>query len=270
MVVSVIPAFDSVMRFSVLGSGSKGNCTYVESQGKALLIDAGFSGIEIQRRLDNIGVDINTIQALLVTHEHGDHISGVGVLSRKLHIPVFINAPTFAASEKTLKKIHDVCYFQTGTSFTFAHLKIHPFAISHDTAEPVGFTISDGSSSFGYCTDTGMISRLINHHLSRCNALVLECNHDLEMLRNGSYPPALQQRIRSKNGHLANPDTVKFLSEIISPKLQYIVLAHISESNNCHELVKKQVDILKGQTDCSKLAISLARQDKAGELIEIV
>jgi phosphoribosyl 1,2-cyclic phosphodiesterase len=258
------------MRFCVLGSGSKGNSTYVESQGKAILIDAGFSGIEIQRRLDSIGVDINTIQALLVTHEHGDHISGVGVLSRKLHIPVFINKPTLAASGKTLSKLHAVREFQTGTSFKFCHFNIHPFAISHDTADPVGFTIIAARSVIGYCTDTGMISKLITHHLSRCNALVLECNHDLEMLRNGHYPPSLQQRIRSKNGHLANPDTIKFLGDVINPHLRHVVLAHISESNNCAEIVQAEVAaFLRSQAIGSCPTITLANQNKPGKLIGV-
>ncbi len=255
------------MRFCVLGSGSKGNCTYVESQGIAILIDAGFSGVEIQRRLGCIGVELNNIQALLVTHEHGDHISGVGVLSRKLSIPVFVNAPTLAAG-KALTRLHAVHEFKTGTSFSCFHLSIHPFSISHDSADPVGFTIADGHSSLGYCTDTGMISKLIQHHLSRCNGLVLESNHDLEMLRNGHYPPYLQQRVRSKNGHLANPEAIKFLDGLINPSLRHVVLAHISESNNCPQVIQEQVDkFMVAQADCFPPVITLASQDRAGKLV---
>jgi len=261
------------MRFCVLGSGSKGNCTFVESQGAAILIDAGFSGIEIQRRLASIGVNINSVQAILITHEHGDHIKGVGVLSRKLKIPVFINAATRTAAGKSLDNLYEIREFTTGTSFKFSHLDIHPFAISHDTADPVGFTIANGRTAFGYCTDTGMVSKLIHHHLSRCHALVLECNHDLEMLRNGHYPPALQQRIRSKNGHLANPDTINCLKKLINPNLRYVVLAHISESNNCPKLVQKQIDTfvagleLDATSSATPPAITLAHQDQAGKLI---
>ncbi len=230
------------MRFCVLGSGSKGNSTYVESRGVAVLIDAGFSGIEVQRRLESVGLDINAVQALLVTHEHGDHISGVGVLSRKLRIPVFINTRTLRASGKTLAKLYEAREFHTGVSFNYRHFAIHPFTISHDTADPVGFTIAADGFSVGYCTDTGMISRVIRQHLASCNGLVLESNHDLEMLRNGDYPPDLQQRIRSKNGHLANSESLEFLADIINPSLRYVVLAHISEANNCRELVQNQVD----------------------------
>ena len=261
------------MRFCVLGSGSKGNCTLVESKGVAILIDAGFSGIEIQRRLDGIGLNINSIQAILITHEHGDHIKGVGVLSRKLKIPVFINPGTRMAAGKNLENLYDIQEFTTGSSFKFSHLDIHPFAISHDTADPVGFTIADDLTSFGYCTDTGMVSKLIHYHLSRCHGLVLECNHDLEMLRNGHYPPFLQQRIRSKNGHLANHDTINCLKDLINPILHYVVLAHISESNNCSKLVQKQVDTflaglqLNARMTDNLPAITLAHQDYAGELI---
>ncbi|NOX25988.1 MAG: MBL fold metallo-hydrolase [Deltaproteobacteria bacterium] len=258
------------MRFCVLGSGSKGNSTYVESRGVAVLIDAGFSGIEVQRRLASVGLDINAVQALLVTHEHGDHINGVGVLSRKLRIPVFINILTHRASGKTLAKLHETREFETGVSFNFHHLAIHPFTISHDTADPVGFTIADDGLSVGYCTDTGMISRLIRRHLAGCNGLVLESNHDLEMLRNGTYPPDLQQRIRSKNGHLANSDSLEFLADIINPSLRHVVLAHISEANNCRDLVQSQVDTFLASRPAGVIpAITLAYQDRANVVVRL-
>ncbi|MDD5759476.1 MAG: MBL fold metallo-hydrolase [Desulfobulbaceae bacterium] len=254
------------MRFCVLGSGSKGNCTYVESHGVGLLIDAGFSGVEIGRRLARVGVVIEQVRAILVTHEHGDHVSGVGVLSRKYHLPVYANAATQLAAGAYLEKLHTFIPFETGSSFTLSPFTIHPFAISHDTADPVGFTLDDGQHSLGYCTDTGMVSRLIHHRLHRCQALVLECNHDLEMLKNGPYPMALQQRIRSKNGHLANPDSLAFLESLLHDGLRHVVLAHISQSNNCYDLVRQEVlrRTITGPT------ISLAIQGSPGELIDLV
>lgn len=262
------------MRFSVLGSGSKGNTTYVESGETALLIDAGFSGIEIQRRLESIGKDISSISAILVTHEHGDHIKGAGVLSRKYHIPVWANIETKKSAGKLLDNLYAFQEFQTGKSFKCNNLSIHPFSTNHDTADPVGFTINDGSALFGYCTDTGMVSRLIHYHLSGCNGLVLEFNHDLEMLRNGSYPASLQQRIRSKNGHLANPEAALFLKELDHVGFKHVVLAHISESNNRHKIVQQTVDELlaelqlkNGRENC--LEVSLAKQDVPGLVIEL-
>ncbi len=253
------------MRFCVLGSGSKGNCTYVESNGVGLLIDAGFSGVEVGRRLASVGVGIERIRAILVTHEHGDHVSGVGVLSRKYNLPVYANSGTRLAAGKALDKVYAFIPFETGSSFTFFPFSIHPFAISHDTIDPVGFSINDGHCSFGYCTDTGMVSRLIHHHLQLCQGLVLECNHDLEMLKNGPYPPAIQQRIRSKNGHLANQEAIAFIEAVIHDRLRHVVLAHISQANNCHDLVRLEIErsAVKGPR------FSLACQEKPGELIDL-
>ena len=253
------------MRFCVLGSGSKGNCTYVESGETALLIDAGFSGIETTRRLRSVGLDMGKVSAILITHEHNDHVAGVGVLSRKYGLPVYANAGTRAAADRSLGKLHSFVPFETGASFTFHSFTIHPFAISHDTTDPVGFTIDDGRCAFGYCTDTGMASRLIHHHLRRCQGLVLECNHDPEMLKNGPYPPSLQQRIRSKNGHLANSDAIAFLQGLVHAGLQHVVLAHISQANNCHDRVRLEVE--RGGLSGSWL--TLACQDQAGELITL-
>ncbi len=258
------------MRFSVLGSGSKGNCTYVESGPAAILIDAGFSGIETKRRLESIGIDISTISAILVTHEHGDHTKGVGILSRKYQIPVLANAKTKKAAGQHLEKLYAYQEFKTGTSLQFQNLTIHPFSINHDTADPVGFTVSNHNSTLGYCTDTGMVSRLIHHRLSQCNGLILECNHDLNMLKNGPYPISLQQRIRSKNGHLSNPDTMQFLHDLIHDQLSHIVLAHISESNNCYDIVQRHIDtLLRELTGPHKPTISIAMQNNASALVTL-
>jgi len=251
------------MRFCVLGSGSKGNCTYVEADGVGVLIDAGFSGIEVARRLAVAGLSIDHVRAILVTHEHTDHLSGVGVLSRKHHLPVFATSATRMAAGVALDKLHAFIPFTTGSSFSVPPFTVHPFAIAHDTVDPVGFTLDDGRRRLGYCTDTGMISRLIRHHLQGCHGLVLESNHDLEMLKNGPYPPALQQRIRSKNGHLANSEAMAFARDLLHEGLRHIVLAHISHANNSHAQVRLELER-------SKLVgpqISLACQEGPGEVI---
>ncbi len=261
------------MRFCVLGSGSKGNCTYVTSNNSAILIDAGFSGIEIERRLASIDVDITEIDAILVTHEHGDHARGVSVLSRRFQLPVFANLQTMQSSEKYFSKLHSFEQFATGTSFLLGDLKIHPFSISHDSAEPVGYTVSNGQNAFGYCTDTGMVSKLIQHRLSLCQGLVLECNHDLEMLKNGPYPIQVQQRVRSKTGHLAIPQTIEFLKDLYHAGLQKVVLAHISESNNSFELIQQSIDSLftdlqdRAEENQIMFSVSLAAQDRVGDMV---
>jgi len=253
------------MRFCVLGSGSKGNCTYVEAAGVGVLIDAGFSGVEVARRLLSVGLSIDRVRAVLVTHEHSDHLSGVGVLSRKYHLAVFANPATRLAAGVALDKLHAFIPFTTGSSFFFPPFTIHPFAIAHDTADPVGFTLDDGQSRLGYCTDTGMVSRLIRHHLQGCHGLVLESNHDLEMLKNGPYPPALQQRIRSKTGHLANTEAMAFARDLLHEGLRHIVLAHISQSNNSHDQVRLEL----GRSALIGPHVSLACQERPGEVIEL-
>lgn len=240
------------MKICVLGSGSRGNCTLVESGDTTILIDAGFSGVEIQRRLQLIGRQIESVTAILVTHEHNDHISGAGILSRKAQIPLYANSGTYHATGNRLGKLFARGEFGTGEQFTIDGLQVHPFAVSHDTVDPVGFVVSDGTYRFGYCTDTGKITTLIEYHLQGCDALVLESNHDPKMLREGPYPLHLQQRVRSNKGHLANEDTGRFLKKLASEGLKHVVLAHLSETNNRPELalqsVRDNLDGLMQQT----------------------
>jgi phosphoribosyl 1,2-cyclic phosphodiesterase len=260
------------MRFCVLGSGSRGNATYLESGATRILIDAGMSGKDLQKRLAAIDVDISAIDAIMVTHEHNDHIHGVGVLSRRAGIPVFANPATFSAASGTVNRLSAYNEFETGTTFEFHDLEIHPFAISHDSADPVGFRIFNGTVSFGYCTDTGKVSQLIRHRLAACQALVLESNHDIEMLQNGGYPPYLKQRIRSSQGHLDNVETAAFLKELLHEDLQHVVLAHLSEENNRSEIAYRHaVSALDSNPFVKErgLRISVACQESIGELIHL-
>jgi len=230
------------LNFCVLGSGSKGNCTLVESGTTAILIDAGFSGKEIRRRLMLVDRSPEDLAAIVVTHEHGDHISGVGVMSRKYNLPVYANAGTHLASEARVKKLYKRVEFGTGESFVIDDLSVHPFRISHDTADPVGFVISDGHAALAYCTDTGRVTKLIGHHVRKCRALILEANHDWKMLMDGPYPMPLKQRVRSNQGHLANSDAARFLAGLVDSSLQYVVLAHLSETNNLPDVALGRVE----------------------------
>lgn len=259
------------MRFCVLGSGSKGNATYVEAAGNGLLIDAGFSGKEMAKRCAAHGINLAGVRALLITHEHNDHIKGAGVLARRYDIPLFINEATFAVAAPRLGKIGELNHFVTGAGFTCAGFKIHPFAICHDTADPVGFVIDQGGWRLGYCTDTGMVSRLLQHRLAGCHGLVLECNHDPQMLQEGPYPPQLQQRIRSNSGHLANGEAANFLVELVHDGLRHVVLAHLSASNNRPELALDEVlGVLAARRNGTALPeVSLAWQDRPGAFIDL-
>ncbi|MEE4313571.1 MAG: MBL fold metallo-hydrolase [Desulfofustis sp.] len=228
------------MRFSVLGSGSGGNCVYIESNNTALLVDSGFSGRETAARLALIGRSVESLAAVFITHEHQDHISGAGVLSRRCRIPLFANERTYQGAGKTLAKPFRRDEFQTGEAICFRNLEIRSFAISHDAGDPVGFIVDDGVHRIGICTDTGAVSRLIRRRLSDCQALILEFNHDPLLLKNGPYPVALQQRVRSSRGHLSNGEGAELLAALDHEGLQQVVLAHLSETNNLPELAYRE------------------------------
>lgn len=224
------------MHFSVLGSGSKGNSLYIESGKTAILIDAGFSGKELASRLAFHGRDLNDLNALFLTHEHHDHIQGAGVISRRHHLTVHANAGTFKGSEKVIGRLHKKVEFQTGSSVVVRDMEIRSFSIPHDTRDPVGFVVSDGEFRVACCTDLGKVLLSVAAKLSSCDALVLEFNHDPLMLKAGPYPLALQQRVRSPQGHLANEDAASFLKDLFHERLQFAILAHLSATNNTPEL----------------------------------
>jgi phosphoribosyl 1,2-cyclic phosphodiesterase len=256
------------VKFSVLGSGSKGNCTLVEAGSTRLLIDNGFSGKEIFGRLNGLGVAPETLTAIVVTHEHDDHVKGIGVLARRLSLPVYANAATHRACEQRVGKLPSRLEFGTGESFVVEGLEVHPFAVSHDTADPVGFVISDGTGRLGYCTDTGAITHLIRHHLHKCQALILEANHDVQMLKEGPYPLPLKQRVLSSRGHLANAESLELAARLMQDRLQILVLAHLSEINNHPDLVAQEVR--RRLLIRENFKVVLADQGQAGPLIEVL
>lgn len=255
------------MRFSILGSGSRGNSVFIESGKTAILIDAGFSGKEIQARLRSIGRDLSDIRALCITHEHNDHICGAGVLSRRCGIPTYANPGTFANGEKRFGTLKARKEFDTGDILQIDDLEVRSFRISHDTADPVGFVISDGKASVGYCTDTGQVSHLMATRLAGCNGLILEFNHNLDMLKNGPYPLPLQQRVRSSQGHLCNEDAAEFLAQLVSDHLRFVVLAHLSETNNTPDLARNAA--LQSVADWGETSLLVAGQDESMPLMQI-
>ncbi len=251
------------MRICVLGSGSRGNATYIESGETALLIDCGFSGKETAKRLAAIGVPMERLTALLVTHEHMDHIKGIGVLSRRWKLPVFANLDTISAAGDTLTSLHALREICPGAAFAIKDLRIHPFAISHDAANPMGFVVQNQRWRVGYCTDTGTVTKVMSHRLTRCHCLIMESNHDPELLRNGPYPIYLQQRIRSKTGHLDNQTAADFLAELAHDSLRHIYLAHLSEANNRPEIALRHATQAFNNLadDQPRPTISVATQD---------
>lgn len=255
------------MRFSVLGSGSRGNAVYVESGSTGVLIDAGFSGKEIEKRLKTVDRSLENINALFLTHEHNDHISGAGVLARRCMVPVHANEGTFRGGQAKTGKIPRKKEFGTGDKVVVGELEIRSFRISHDTIDPVGYVVSNGEKKIGYCTDTGKVSHLMARRLADCDGLILEFNHNIEMLKNGPYPLPLQQRVRSSKGHLCNEEAAEFLAALPRDNLQCLVLAHLSEQNNTPELAQKAVwEYVK---DLGNVSLYLARQDSALPMTEL-
>jgi phosphoribosyl 1,2-cyclic phosphodiesterase len=215
----------------VLASGSKGNAIYVSDGQTAFLIDAGLSGVEIERRLGSRGLAPDRLQAIVVSHEHADHINGVGVLSRRYRLPVYLNRKT-ASAAKRIGQLHRVNTFDCGTGFQIDNLHIHPFSLSHDAEDPAGFTIQTNGIKIGLATDLGVVTAMVSEHLKGCRALILEANHDTRMLIDGPYPWPLKQRIQSRLGHLSNDDSRQLLCDVAHAGLEHVILAHLSETNN--------------------------------------
>ena len=224
------------MRVCLLASGSRGNSALIEADGCRVLVDAGLSGREIERRLATLDLSGEDLHAILVSHEHHDHVTAVGPLARRYNLPVYIDRQTHAVLPK-LGKIEQLYFFSAGEKFSCRGLMIHPFSTTHDAVNPVGFVVDSTEGRIGFATDLGMSTRLVSEHLQDCRVLVLEANHDEQMLLDGSYPWPLKQRIRSRHGHLSNHDTGRLLQDVSWPGLDALFLAHLSEENNCPQLV---------------------------------
>lgn len=228
------------MQVCLLASGSRGNSAIIEADNCRLLIDAGLSGVETERRLASIDMAAEDLDAILVTHEHHDHVGGVGPLARRYQLPVYIDYKTHAALPK-LGQIEDLRCFSAGDSFLINDLQISSFSTAHDAVNPIGYTIESSEGKVGFATDLGIATRLVAESLKQCRVLILESNHDEKMLLDGPYPWNLKQRIRSRLGHLSNLETGRLLEDICWEGLDALFLAHLSEENNCPELAGKVI-----------------------------
>jgi len=239
------------LKISILASGSKGNSVYIETGDTRLLIDAGLSATEIVKRLDAIGIESSSLHGILISHEHSDHTRGAGTLARKLKLPVLISTKTEAVCTALLKKC-DIVGFESGSSFSFRDISIDPFQTTHDTVDPVGFIIESVEGRYGHATDFGIVTRLVTDKLKACRLLLIEANHDEEMLLNGPYPWHLKQRIKSRHGHISNSESIGLLEELLHERLEGVFLAHLSETNNDPRLPQAAAEkLLAGQNCCS-------------------
>jgi len=250
----------------ILASGSKGNAILVADNQTRILFDAGLSGIEIERRCQAKGFHPDQLDAIVVSHEHSDHIQGVGVLARRFGLPVHISKKTGQSAGTTLGKIADIRYFECGNPFTISTWTISPFSISHDAEDPAGFTILSNGMKIGIATDLGIVTNMVKERLKACQVLILEANHDPDMLINGPYPWPLKQRIQSRTGHLSNADSRELVTALKHDGLEHVVLAHLSETNNTPQKAMQEVGLaLNG---CST-KLHVATQEVCAEVLQI-
>lgn len=252
------------MTVSVLSSGSKGNTTFIQTNNTKILIDAGNTSKYILEKLNEINVDPTTIDAILITHTHIDHIKGLPVLLKKINPCVYI-------TQKMLKELE---YLENYSIINTDKIKIKDLDIdviktSHDTEESVGYIVNNDDKSIVYITDTGYINQKYFNILSNRNVYIMESNHDIEMLNNSKYPFALRQRILSDKGHLSNYDSAKYISKFIGSKTKYVLLAHLSEENNTKELALETLDKRLKKEKIAIDNIIIAKQNQATDLINI-
>ncbi|MNJ36150.1 putative metallo-hydrolase YycJ [compost metagenome] len=231
------------LKFTVLSSGSTGNATVVSDGDVTLMIDAGFSARRIDELLCEREVDGHQLAGILITHEHSDHIKGLGAVSRKFNLPIYANEGTWAAMEKSIGKIpeENIRVFASGASKDFGSLRVQSFEISHDAAAPVGYCFEDGKHKLSVCTDLGYASDKVKAAIVDSDVLVLEANHDIEMLRMGRYPWNTKRRILGDLGHLSNEATGELMSELLNGRLKRTYLAHLSREHNMPDLAKMSV-----------------------------
>ena len=253
----------------MLASGSSGNSLLVWTNRAKILIDAGLSIRQIHDRLERVGVDIGDIEALFITHEHADHIRGSGALARKLGIPVFLTEGTCAASDSTFERIPAREFFLPGDVICFKDLQIVSYSVPHDAADPVNFLLCHKNQKVGMAMDLGYPSRLVKERLKRCDALLLECNHDRGMLMDGKYPWQLKQRILSRRGHLSNEQSASVLCDVAHEELRAVFLTHLSQENNHPRLVHSLFRQVLQEIGLSQVPLFVTSQDEPTRVVEI-
>lgn len=268
------------VKLTILGSGSAGNCAYLETENSRILVDAGFSPRQIRQRLASIGRTPENLSAILLTHEHSDHISGLLGLADKFQIPVFCNRETRDAtiwafkskwskkpgpngldSGDTLKSKIDWRLFATGDQFELGDLSIETFSIPHDAQDPVGFTIRTAAGNIGFTTDLGHATKLVLERIRTANVLILESNHDVKLLQNSRRSWSLKQRILGRHGHLSNEAAAETVAQVMSAGLRHLYLAHLSRECNRPELAQHIMAEQLHHIGAKHVQLSVASQD---------
>lgn len=262
---------------SVLASGSRGNCAVVASSTTNILVDAGLSCRETLKRVRSLGERAERISAILITHEHSDHVAGLQRLAAKLDVPIFMTAATHHSWNKSMRdeegkipELKKVEHFAAGRSFQVGDIAVTPFTIPHDAIDPVGFTFRMEGVKVGFATDLGYMPVSVRDHLRGCDVLVMESNHDVEMLRSGPYPWSVKQRVMSRVGHLSNEALAEFFTNDYDGCASYVVLAHLSEQNNHPEIALRAAEsALQGRQGLWSNRVLLASQSRTLEPIRL-
>jgi phosphoribosyl 1,2-cyclic phosphodiesterase len=247
------------LAFALLGSGSEGNAALIECGATAVLLDCGFSARETAYRLQRLARDVSDVAAILLTHEHSDHVRGVGALARRWDIPVWMTEGTRAALPADVGALPRVRTFSPHEAFEIGDLRVQPFPVPHDAREPCQYVFSDGDARLAFLTDAGVATPHIESMLSGCVGLVLECNHDRGMLRDGPYPASLKARIASDVGHLANDAAAALLARLDTGRLRHVAAAHLSRTNNTPRHARAA---LAGALNCAPRWVDVADQDR--------
>ncbi|HET7061047.1 MAG TPA: MBL fold metallo-hydrolase [Nitrosospira sp.] len=246
------------MRFACLGSGSRGNGLVVEAGKTRVLLDCGFTLKETIMRVSRLGIEPDVISGIVVTHEHDDHIAGVARFARRFGIPIWLTYGTLRSAERSFAGWPGIKIIEDYQRFAIGDIEVQPYPVPHDAQEPAQFVFSNGATRLGVLTDTGISTPHIEATLSRCHALVLECNHDAELLANSDYPWRLKQRIASRFGHLENAASANLLASLDCSRLQHIIAAHLSQKNNTPLLART---VLSSALNCTLDWIGVAEQD---------
>lgn len=247
---------------TILGSGSRGNALVLHTAGGAVLLDAGFSARELAQRLALAGLEPTALSAIVISHEHADHVKGLRVFAERYGLPVFANRGTAAVLKSRDRQLGPLRLFAAGNPFQVGPFTIYPFSIPHDANDPVAFVVQTPERRVGIATDLGHVNHLVTHQLRECDLLVLESNHDLTMLGNSQRPWALKQRILSRHGHLSNAACMDLLRTVVHSRTRHVVLAHASSDCNCHELVAKAVAECLTSLGRTDIGAHIARQDE--------
>jgi phosphoribosyl 1,2-cyclic phosphodiesterase len=258
------------VRVASLGSGSGGNSLYVGAGDTRILVDAGFSGAQLERRLEEVGVGPHEIRAVVVTHEHRDHTSGVGIAARRWGWPVHMSEDTLEACTDLLRGEETVVTFRAGETFEVSGLEVHPFLTCHDAADPLAVTVTDRSRGLklGVATDLGRPTAPVRHALAGCHFLVLEANHDEGLLRDGPYPWSIKARIGGSRGHLSNRTAAELATQLFHAELSGVLLAHLSRECNEPELARRAVEASLRE-EGYRGVVEVAEQDRPSRLFDV-